>query len=137
MQDSLWNLMIRYECPAYLWRRLLSYRNQSIDLQSKSKDWFLYDDGLRHERARVSIANGVTTEVLIFAFASSMKTHTQPLFTCLKSIMKHQNNVRNMFRVNNKNPKKTSLTFILLVVINLPEFQTQKWKLLWTMHPTQ
>ena len=33
-----------------LWRRQLSYRNQSIDLQSKSMDWFLYDNGLRHER---------------------------------------------------------------------------------------
>ena len=32
------------------WRRPLSYRNQSIDLQSKSMDWFLYDNGLRHER---------------------------------------------------------------------------------------
>ena len=33
-----------------LWRGPLSYRNQSIDLQSKSMDWFLYDNGLRHER---------------------------------------------------------------------------------------
>ena len=32
------------------WRRLLSYRNQSIDLLCKSMDWFLYDNGLRHER---------------------------------------------------------------------------------------
>ena len=32
------------------WRRALSYRNQPIDLQSKSMDWFLYDNGLRHER---------------------------------------------------------------------------------------
>ena len=29
---------------------VLSYRNQSIDLQGKSIDWFLYDGGLRHER---------------------------------------------------------------------------------------
>ena len=28
---------------------LLSYRNQFIDLQSKSVDWFLYDNGLRYE----------------------------------------------------------------------------------------
>ena len=28
----------------------LSYRNQSIDLRSKSIDWNLYDKGLRHER---------------------------------------------------------------------------------------
>ena len=34
------------------WRRPLSYRNQSIDLQSTSMDWFLYDNGLRHERVK-------------------------------------------------------------------------------------
>ena len=34
------------------WRRPLSYRNQSIDWQSKSTDWFLYDNGLRHERVK-------------------------------------------------------------------------------------
>ena len=33
-------------------RRRLSYRNQSIDLQKKSMDWFLYDNGLRHERVK-------------------------------------------------------------------------------------
>ena len=32
------------------WRRQLSYRNQSIDLQSKPMDWLLYDNGLRHDR---------------------------------------------------------------------------------------
>ena len=35
------------------WRRPLSYRNQSIDLRSKSMDWFLYDNGLCHERVKV------------------------------------------------------------------------------------
>ena len=30
--------------------RLLSYRNQSTDLLRKSMDWFLYENGLRHER---------------------------------------------------------------------------------------
>ena len=33
-------------------RRSLSYKNQSIDLQSKSVDWFLYGRDLRHERAK-------------------------------------------------------------------------------------
>ena len=28
------------------------YRNQSIDLQSKSINWFLYDNGLHHERIK-------------------------------------------------------------------------------------
>ena len=30
----------------------LSYRNQSIDLPSKSMNWFLYDNGVRHERVK-------------------------------------------------------------------------------------
>ena len=34
------------------WWGPLSYRNQSTDLQSKSMDWFLYDNGLRHERVK-------------------------------------------------------------------------------------
>ena len=33
-------------------REVLSYRNQSIDLLSKSMDRFLYDRGLRHERVK-------------------------------------------------------------------------------------
>ena len=32
------------------WRRSLSYRNQSTDLQSNSLDRFLYDSDLRHKR---------------------------------------------------------------------------------------
>ena len=36
------------------WRSPLSYRNQSIDLGSKSMDWFLYDNGLRHERVVIN-----------------------------------------------------------------------------------
>ena len=34
------------------WWRPLSYRNQSIDLWSKSMDWFLYGNGLRHESVK-------------------------------------------------------------------------------------
>ena len=39
-------------CLTLSWQRLLSYRNQSIDLLRKSKDWFLYYNGLRHERVK-------------------------------------------------------------------------------------
>ena len=35
------------------WQRLLSYRNRSIDLQSKLMDWSLYDKGLCHERIKM------------------------------------------------------------------------------------
>ena len=31
---------------------VLSHRNQSIDLRSKSMDWFPYDNGRRHERVK-------------------------------------------------------------------------------------
>ena len=34
------------------WQRPLSYRNQSINLRSKSMDWFLYNNGLRHKRVK-------------------------------------------------------------------------------------
>ena len=34
------------------WRGPLSYRNRPIDLWSKSMDWFLYDNGPRHERVK-------------------------------------------------------------------------------------
>ena len=51
---KIWRpLLIRNFLWLYLtlsWRRPLSYRNQSTDLYSKSMDWFLYDNGLRHER---------------------------------------------------------------------------------------
>ena len=50
------------------WRRPLSYRNQSIDLRSKSIDWFLYDNGLRHERVkREKTDNGIII-VMYFVF---------------------------------------------------------------------
>ena len=39
------------------WRSPLSYRNQSIDLQSNSMDWFLYDNGLRHEIVKFAITS--------------------------------------------------------------------------------
>ena len=41
------------------WRRPLSYKNQSIDLQSKAMDWFLYDNGLHHERVN-NLINNIT-----------------------------------------------------------------------------
>ena len=34
------------------WQRPLSYRNQSIDLHSKSMDWIPYDKDLRYERVK-------------------------------------------------------------------------------------
>ena len=33
----------------------LSYRNQSIDLQIESTDWFLYDRDVRHEKVKGAV----------------------------------------------------------------------------------
>ena len=49
--------VILYTVLTLLTRRPLSYRNQSIDLRSKSMDWFLYDKGLRLERVKSESLN--------------------------------------------------------------------------------
>ena len=36
---------------------VLSYKNQSIDLLSKSMDWFLFDRELRYERVKKTISD--------------------------------------------------------------------------------
>ena len=47
-----WNINIPINSLTLSWRRPLSYRNQSIDFQIKSMDWFLYDNGLSLERVK-------------------------------------------------------------------------------------
>ena len=49
---SLNELNDAFRSLTHSWRRQLSYGNQSIDLGSKSMDWFLYDNGLHHERVK-------------------------------------------------------------------------------------
>ena len=44
------NIMFYQLSLTLSWRRPLSYKNQFFDLLRKSVDWFLYDNGLRHER---------------------------------------------------------------------------------------
>ena len=41
-----------YQVLTLSWRKSLLYRNQSIDLQCKSMDWFLHDRDLRRERVK-------------------------------------------------------------------------------------
>ena len=51
------------------WRRPSSYRNQSINLLRKSVDWFLYDNGLYHERVKVkfiiSVCLKLTSDLIV------------------------------------------------------------------------
>ena len=46
------------------WWRSLSCRNQSIDLQSKSIDWFLYYRDLRHERVTYSVETRYSLRII-------------------------------------------------------------------------
>ena len=48
-------LIIETSSLTFSWRRSPSYRNQSIKLQCKSMDCFLYDKDLRHTRFICSI----------------------------------------------------------------------------------
>ena len=46
-----------------------SYRNQSVDLQSKSTDWFLYDGNIGREKVKIkkfSILTTAKVEFVIF-----------------------------------------------------------------------
>ena len=46
----MWVPRIIFKGAFNSWRKSLSYGKQSIDLQCKPVDWFLYDKDLRHER---------------------------------------------------------------------------------------
>ena len=48
----IWSITSFRDLLTLSWRRSLSYRNQPIDLQSKSMDWFLYDEDLSHEKVK-------------------------------------------------------------------------------------
>ena len=50
-----YELAHEFEALTFSWRRSLSYRNQFIDFQSKSMDWFLYDRDLRRERVNKTL----------------------------------------------------------------------------------
>ena len=52
-QNQRFGILIFLLALTLSWRRSLSYRNQSIDLLSKSMGWLLYDRVLGHERVNV------------------------------------------------------------------------------------
>ena len=67
---SFWLTLLKYKIhilkgflnlPLNLsWFRSLSCKNQSIDLHSKSKDWFLQHRDLSHERVKIKFINALT-----------------------------------------------------------------------------
>ena len=77
------------------WRRALSYRNQSNDLQSKSMDWFLYDNNLRHERANLQRRDDIS-KIIIWSnymqcnFTTSYNTDQK--YLCIWTVFAQCNN---------------------------------------------
>ena len=69
-------LWIAYEeTTKYLtfsWRRPLSYRKQSIDFLPQSMDWFLYDNGLRHERFKLKLLIFPVSENIYISFTFTL-----------------------------------------------------------------
>ena len=79
------------------WRGPLSYRNQFIDLLSKSMDWFLYDNSPRHERVK-------DTRKTIDDLNKKQKSIWSNVFWSAK-VSHYPDNVY-LFKFNNKNTKK-------------------------------
>ena len=59
-----------------------SYRNQSVDLQSKSTDWFLYDENIGRERVN-----------FIFLTVKRKRSYLRIFFLCIserEDALKHE-----------------------------------------------
>ena len=74
------------------WPRPLSYRNQSTDLLCKSMDWFLYDNGLRHERVKASPSTYTMTQLIdgeargdSWSNEKNLSEYNRPLCPCRKT----------------------------------------------------
>ena len=63
------------------WRKPLLYRNQCIDLQSKSMDWFLYDNGLPHERVNAWTHHHTET-LFIFTISVAISRSRSMSYLC-------------------------------------------------------
>ena len=67
------------------WRMSLSYRHQSIDLQGKSMNRFLYNRDLRHERINVTFSIAVNFDNVI----SASYAHSKCAFNQFRELMLH------------------------------------------------
>ena len=64
-----------FETLSLSWRKSLSSRNHSIDLQSKPMDWFLYDSDLRHERVNSKLAFTFNIEISELKYFCNIKNY--------------------------------------------------------------
>ena len=82
---------------SFSWRRSLSYRNQSTDLQSKSMDWFLNDRDIRHERANKILSLIDSGDMISEAHPGPPQTSKIERFATLVNGWKPLTNVANLF----------------------------------------
>ena len=78
VSNNLW--VIENYCWTLSWQRPLSYRNHSIDLQSKLMDWFLYDNGLCHERGKFEKRLSFVLQGFLLKFCIFLLNHYCFLF---------------------------------------------------------
>ena len=88
-------------------RRSLSYRNQSTDLQSKSMDWFLYDNSLCHERVKTwdNWVNDKTHTIFL-----RPPPHYSIIFILQEETYRHDSQLLTFINVN-RDPAKKKLRY--------------------------
>ena len=64
MREVTYCLLIAFLFNSFMAEAVI-IRNQSIYLLRKSMDWFLYDNGLRHERVKQNQKNETRLKLLV------------------------------------------------------------------------
>ena len=64
MREVTYSLLIAFFFNSFMAEAVI-IRNQSIYLLRKSMDWFLYDNGLRHERVKQNQKNETRLKLLV------------------------------------------------------------------------
>ena len=64
MREVTYSLLIAFLFNSFMAEAVI-IRNQSIYFFRKSMDWFLYDNGLRHERVKQNQKNETRVKLLV------------------------------------------------------------------------
>ena len=120
------------------WRRLLSYRNQSIDLLRKSVDWFLYDNSLRYERVNLQRRHNISKLIWCNVILWRVIHHRFTMKMCHRFIIQIKSIKLKSCRISSTLHKKCPNTELILVRIFLcsdwmQENTDQKYLRIWTL----
>ena len=106
---QLSSLMLQNTGKHYLWRRSLLFRSQSIELQNKSMDWFLYNGDLRHKRIKIN--RNIDTK-----WVNAISEKTAQLTICFFKVSDRNNrtNGETCSNLATKTPKLFSTGFLMI-----------------------